>query len=276
MNVPNLDLLLKISLGLIMTAIVSSTLVYAETASVILDGTSYDVEYTGDGVSVTSIEADLDFMSLIITVNVTSSPGTLDVTFDRNFFDSTFQGIDDDFIILADGDEPPFVETETTDNRRTLSIELPKGTEEIEVIGSTFGVVLKEEPPVVEGPPVEEEPPVVERPPVEEEPPVVETPKPVEKPTLPPPVTSPKETKPKIECGPGTILKDGTCVLDQRCGPGTILKDGMCVLTPSPQSPSTPKGLGTELGIALIAAFIVAGAVGLILALISKASKSKN
>ncbi len=264
MNVPNLDLLLKISLGLIITAIVSSTLVYAATASVILDGTSYDVEYTGNGVSVTSIEADLDFMSLIITVDVTGSPGTLDVTFDRNFFDSTFQGIDDDFIILADGDEPPFVETETTDNRRTLSIELPKGTEEIEVIGSTFGVVLKEEPPVVEEPPVEEEPPVVE------------TPKPVEKPTLPPPATSPKETKPKIECGPGTILKDGTCVLDQRCGPGTLLKDGTCVLAPSPQSQSTPKGLGTELGIALIAAFIVAGAVGLILALISKASKSKN
>jgi len=34
--------------------------------------------------------------------------------------------------------------------------------------------------------------------------------------------------------------------------------------------------MGKELGIALIASFIIAGAIGLILALISKASKSKN
>ena len=57
----------------------------------------------------------------------------------RSFFDSTFEGDDDDFIILADGDEPNFTETSTTGQSRTLSIELPSGTEEIEIIGSVFG-----------------------------------------------------------------------------------------------------------------------------------------
>jgi len=52
------------------------------------------------------------------------------------------------------------------------------------------------------------------------------------------------ETKQTIEteqqdsapvCGPGTYLKDGRCVLDDRCGPGTILKDGVCVVDTSKQ-----------------------------------------
>ncbi len=32
------------------------------------------------------------------------------------------------------------------------------------------------------------------------------------------------------KCGPGTILKGDTCVLQKSCGPGTILQDGVCIL----------------------------------------------
>ena len=236
-NIPSMSSLLKISIGLIILTIITSAFVYAETISVTIDGTSYDIDYTSNGVLVSGAEADLDFMSLILLVDVPDSSGTLDITLDRNFFDSTYQGADDSFIVLADGDEPTFTETETTQSR-TLSIELPAGTEEVEIIGSEFGTPKT---------PVEE--PTVEVPPVE---------------------------KPKTECGPGTILKDGVCVLDQRCGPGTILKDDECVLAPQSSSPSSVKEMGTELVIALIAGFIIAGTVGVILALISKASKSKN
>ena len=66
------------------------------------------------------------------------------------------------------------------------------------------------------------------------------------------------------------------CILDQRCGPGTVLKNGECVLEQKTPTEVSTKGMGKELGIALIASFIIAGAIGLILALISKASKSKN
>jgi len=45
-----------------------------------------------------------------------------------------------------------------------------------------------------------------------------------------------KQTQPTTSCGPGTILKNGVCVLDTTCGQGTVLKDGVCVLEQTPQS----------------------------------------
>ena len=52
-NLPNVNSLLKISLGLVLFTIISSALVYAETISVDVDGTPYDVEYTATGMTVT-------------------------------------------------------------------------------------------------------------------------------------------------------------------------------------------------------------------------------
>ncbi len=109
-RVPRLRSILVISLGLIFVAVLSSTLVYAETVSVNVEGNTFDIEYTVDGVSVTGVEPDLDFVSLIFSVDVTSSPGTLEVTLERSFFDSIYLGSDDDFIVLADGDEPSYSE----------------------------------------------------------------------------------------------------------------------------------------------------------------------
>ena len=164
-NMPSIGSLVKISIGLIIVAIFSSAFVYAETASVDVGGTSYDVEYTGNGVTVSGIDADPDFISLVIGVNVSGSPGTLEITFERSFFDSVFQGNDDDFIVLADGDEPTYSEIETTTQSRTLSIELPTGTEEVEIIGSQFGSSVTEP---VEEPAVDE--PIVEEPVIEDKP----------------------------------------------------------------------------------------------------------
>ena len=99
------------------------------------DGTLVDNSYTGAGVQVINVESDPDFISLILEVEVTGSPGILEITFDRNFFDATFQGSDDEFVVIADRYEQDFEETETTSESRTLRIELPEGTDEVEIIG---------------------------------------------------------------------------------------------------------------------------------------------
>ncbi len=134
-----------------------------------------------------------------------------------------------------------------------MSINLPSGTEDVEIIGSIFNNPAFE-PEVTE--PEVTEPEVTE-----------------------PEVTEPEviEKTPKTQCGPGTILSDGVCVLDQRCGPGTVLIDDVCVLVSTPQpSETSVKGVGSELVIGTITAFGVTAAIGIILALISKVSKSRD
>jgi len=228
-----------------------------------LDGTSIDVSYDGKGVEVLSVQPDLDFISLILEVEVTGSPGILEITFDRNFFDSIYQGSDDEFIVIADGDEPNFEETETTSESRTLRIELPEGTDEVEIIGTVFG-----EPETMQEETMEEE--TMEEETMEEETMAEET---MEEETIEETMEETME-EPKTQCGPGTILKNGVCVLEKKCGPGTIFQDGACVASASTLSisPSISRdfivGGGTALGISFV--------LMLILGLISRAGRQKS
>ena len=79
----------------------------------------------------------------------------LDTEITRNdFMDSVFNQRDDDFIVLANGNEPHFKEISTTKHDRTLKIFLPAGIKEIEIIGSTFGSFVSFLEPTLEIPPV--------------------------------------------------------------------------------------------------------------------------
>ena len=183
---------------------------------------------------------------------------------------------DDLFFVLADGDETVSREIQTTDSSRTLTIEIPSGTEELEIIGSVFGIT-NELPSVIETPVIETpviETPVIETPVIETpviETPVIETPV-IETPVIETPVI---ETPSTNECGPGTILENDVCVLDQRCGPGTILENDVCVLDSTP-SKSPSSGNGRELIMGVTFAFVIAGVIGIIFALISKANRNKH
>jgi len=243
--------------------ILSPAFVYAVPGvfTVELEETSVDVSFNAEGVEIISVETDLDFVSLILEVEVSGSPGILAITFARNFFDATFAGSDDEFIILGDGfDELDYEETNTTLESRTLRIEIPNGTEEVEIIGTSFGESETMEKETMEKETMEKE--TMEKETMEKETMEKET---MEKETM---------EKPKTQCGPGTVLKGGVCVLEEKCGPGTILQDGVCVVSPSaftgPVSISKDFVVGG--GIALGIAFVLM----LIFGLIAMGSRQKS
>jgi len=249
----------KILLGLSLLIIALPISVYAVegTITVDIDGTSVDISYDAEGVDILGIEADLNEIVLILDVQVTESPASLSITFDRAFFDATVGNEDDIFIVLADGDWRDTQETETTSGSRTILFEIPLGTEEIEIIGTELQGVSLGQPEVIEEPPeVIEEPPEV----IEEPPEVIEELEVIDK-------------KPKTECGPGTVLKDGTCV----CGPGTHLVGGICELDSTSTGSSTldlpPMGaLIYGAGAALVISFIIM----IFLGIISRGSRQKT
>ena len=121
--------------------------------SVNVGDVSFNVPYSTAGMTVSDIESDFESMSLIFSVNVIDSTGKLDVQFDRSFFDSIYDGVDDLFFVLSDGDETISEQTKTSQDR-SLSIKVPSGTEELEIIGSEFGI-SKELPSISETPVIE-------------------------------------------------------------------------------------------------------------------------
>ncbi|HEU04494.1 MAG TPA: hypothetical protein ENH95_05210 [Nitrosopumilus sp.] len=246
----------KFALALLAFVLISPAYVYAVPGviTVDLDGTLVNVNYDATGLEILGAQI-LDeggFASLILEVDVTDSQGILEITIDRDFFDATFQGVDDVFIIISDGGETNFEEIATTTQSRTLRIELPAGTDEVEIIGTEF-VMPETTVPEPEPPEPEPEPPAPEEP----EPPAPEEPE------------TPSE--PKTQCGPGTVLKDGVCVLEEKCGSGTILQDGVCVVSPSAKKTdvSIYRDFITGGGIALGIAFIMI----IFFAIIARASR---
>ena len=238
-------------------------LVYAAPGTIAadIDGTSVDFSYDAEGVDVIGLEADLAEIELIFEVQVTGSPAILELTFDRQVFDAIFDGSDDAFFVIADGDFIDIEETVTNSESRTLRMELPVGTEEIEVFGTELHAPSLTEPVIEEPPEVIEEPPEV----IEEPPEVIEE---------PPEVI---EEKPKTECGPGTVLKDGKCVLDMTCGPGTSLVDGVCVLDSTSSGSSSfdlPPMSSFIYGAA--AAIVISLIVMILLGIISRASRQNS
>jgi hypothetical protein len=269
--IPSVNSLLKISLGLILFTMISTALVYAETMSVDVDGTSFDLEYDATGMTVSGIEADTDFISLILTVDVTESSGTLEITLDRSFFDSTFEGLDDDFIILADGDEPISSETATTTQSRTLSLELPAGTEEIEIIGSVFG-----DSTTVVVPDTSEEDEAkaaADAAAAKAAADAAAAKAAADAAAAKAAADAAADNTLPTQCGPGTVLKDGACVLDERCGPGTVLENGACVLDSTAQTPSSSKGMGKDSIMGFVIAFAGAGIVAVVFGIIARSQK---
>ena len=198
---------------------------FADSISVDTGESTYDIEYTANGVDIKSASADMDFMSLIFTVEVLDSEGQLEFNFDRDFFDAKLGSEDDGFFVIADGDELYFEETKD-DSHRSIVLTIDPGTEEIEIVGSQIAGVSY----------------IIEK--------------------------MESDVKAEIEAEEQAIADaeakeaEIISVLEENCGEGTILEDGVCVLT-NPPTPinSTPLlyGIFGAMGIGLALVLILWG-----------------
>ena len=194
---------------------------FADSISVDIEDSTYEIDFTSVDVEIKSVSADTDFISLIFEIDVLSKNGQLEFNFDRDFFDAKLGSEDDDFFVLVDGDELSFEESKD-DFYRNIVFSVDPGSEEIEIIGSQIvgiSYLLEKE--------VEIQIQIV----VEEQ--------------------AIKEQEAEI------ISK-----LQEQCGEGTILEDGVCVLAnESVPINVTPLflGFGIAFGIAITAVLILWG-----------------
>ena len=117
----------------------------AGTVRVQFEDNVFNVKASLSNGSIRSIEVDPDFTSIVISVRTTDQDGELKITLPRQLIDARINGDDDDFIVLVDGEEADFEETDTTATERTLTIPVPAGAEEVEIIGTQvipeFGIL---------------------------------------------------------------------------------------------------------------------------------------
>ncbi len=111
-------------------------LVAIAATTILLDAyASTPFEISGTGVNIESYQLDAEVNSIILEVEVSDSGGTLEMTFDREFFDATYQGQDDEFLVIADGDLLSYEETKTTQSR-SIILNLISDVDEVEIFGS--------------------------------------------------------------------------------------------------------------------------------------------
>ena len=127
----------KIIFTLLLVTTLSITPAFAETLDLKASGLNihHAIIYESTGIEIESHSVDLDFISIVFEVSVLESTNEMTMTFERSIFDAKNGDEDDEFFILADGEEIEFIE-EKNDNTRTLSFSLPQGTEEFEIIGT--------------------------------------------------------------------------------------------------------------------------------------------
>ena len=108
-----------------------------------VQGTDIELTYAISGGVINQVFPDTEAKSLIVQIDSISN-GTLAIKIPREVLDAKFGDEDDDFFVILDGLEINFDETKTG-NERTITIEFPEGTEEIEIIGTSvvpeFGAI---------------------------------------------------------------------------------------------------------------------------------------
>jgi len=100
-----------------------------------LNASGHCIPYSISGATITSTKLSIGTTSLIIQLDANNNGGTISLDLPRSVIDSKFNGKDDQFFVLVNGEEVSFDET-VTSSTRSLTIMFPAGAEEIEIIGT--------------------------------------------------------------------------------------------------------------------------------------------
>lgn len=126
----------------IMTCVVFSmgiAPVFAQTSQQYLikdaqSGQSFQVPYSITGATVSDMSISSHDTSLVVFLQ-SSADGNLTLTLPRALIDAKNGANDDQFFVLVDGADTDFAEHKTSTDR-TISVFIPKNTEQVEVIGT--------------------------------------------------------------------------------------------------------------------------------------------
>ena len=102
--------------------------------------------YTSTGVDIVDFELDFKDIEVMLDVQVTEIPSTLEITFEREFFDSTNLDQDSEFTIIADGDLVYYDEIVTNSKLRTLKFNLSSDVELVEIFGTRLKGIIAQSP----------------------------------------------------------------------------------------------------------------------------------
>jgi len=97
-------------------------------------GKSYSVNYSVTGATVSDMSISPQDTSLLVSIT-SSSDGNLTLTMPRSLIDAKAGTGDDQFFVLVDGADTDFTESKTNTDR-TVTVSIPEGTQQVEVIGT--------------------------------------------------------------------------------------------------------------------------------------------
>ena len=103
-------------------------------------------DYTTTGVEIVDFSLDFKDIEVILDVEVTELPATIEISFEREFFDSIKSGENHEFTIIADGDIVYYEEIFSNSEVRTLKFNLSSDTELIEIFGTHLKGITAQTP----------------------------------------------------------------------------------------------------------------------------------
>lgn len=93
-------------------------------------------DYRTTGVEIVDFNLDFKDIEVILDIEVTELPATIEISFEREFFDSVNSDENNEFTIIADGDIVYYEEIFSNSEIRTLKFNLSSDTELVEIFGT--------------------------------------------------------------------------------------------------------------------------------------------